>query len=334
LLGALEPEFIARPGKKTIMSKKKTFIGIDVSKEFLEVAVHQRETRFAVANKETEFPKLLTELISLRPKRIVLEATGGLEIPVVSILFAAGLPVVVVNPRQIRDFARSTGQLAKTDRLDATVLAHFAAAIQPELRHVKNEAELELDALVTRRRQLVEMLAAEKTRLSSTATAPMRAEVRVHIEWLEQRLEDIDEQLRKRITESAVWRVKDDLLQSVPGIGPVTALALVADVPELGQLNRHQVAKLVGVAPLNRDSGKLRGTRHIFGGRQAVRNTLYMAIQSAVRHNPDIKEFYERLLASHKPKKVALVACMRKLLTIVNTMIKTNTKWQLAEKSA
>lgn len=315
------------------MSKKKTFIGIDISKTVLEVAVHQRKTRFAVANKESAFPELIAQLVALRPKRIVLEATGGLEIPVVSALFAAGLPVVVVNPRQIRDFAKATGQLAKTDRLDATVLAHFAAAVQPELRHVKNAAELELDALVTRRRQLVEILAAEKTRLSATVTAPMRAEVRVHIEWLEQRIADIDEQLRKRITDSSVWRVKDDLLQSVPGIGPVTALALVADVPELGQLNRHQVAKLVGVAPLNRDSGNLRGQRHIFGGRQTVRNTLYMAIQSAVRHNPVIKAFYERLRASHKPKKVALVACMRKLLTIVNVMIKTNTKWQLAQKS-
>jgi transposase len=325
---------MARPGKKTIMSKKKTFVGIDVSKAILEVAVHQGATRFAVANKESAFPQLLAELVALRPQRIVLEATGGLEIPVVSALFAAGLPAVVVNPRQIRDFAKATGQLAKTDRLDAAVLAHFAAAIQPELRHIKNTAELELDALVTRRRQLVEMLAAEKTRLSSTATAPMRAEVRVHIEWLEQRLRDIDEQLRTRITDSSVWRVKDDLLQSVPGIGPVTALTLVADVPELGQLDRQQLAKLVGVAPLNCDSGNIRGQRHIFGGRQAVRNILYMAVQSAVRHNPVIKKFYERLLANHKPKKVALVACMRKLLTIVNVMIKTNTKWQLAQKSS
>jgi len=307
------------------MSKKKTFIGIDISKATLEVAVHQRDTRFAVANKESAFPELLAQLIVLRPKLIVLEATGGLELPVLSTLFGAGLPAVVVNPRQVRDFAKATGQLAKTDRLDATVLAHFAAAIQPQLRRVKNAAEQELDALVTRRRQLVEILAAEKTRLSSTATASMRTEVRVHIEWLEQRLADLDAQLRQRLSDSSAWRLKDDLLQSVPGIGPVTALTLVADVPELGQLNRHQVAKLVGVAPLNRDSGNLRGQRHIFGGRQAVRNILYMAIQSAVRHNPVIKAFYERLLASHKPKKVALVACMRKLLTIVNIMIKTNT---------
>jgi transposase len=315
------------------MAKKKTFIGIDVSKTVLEVAVHQHATGFRVANKASALPELIAELVALRPKRIVLEATGGLEIPVVSALFAAGLPVVVVNPRQIRDFAKATGQLAKTDRLDATVLAHFAAAVQPALRPIKNAAELELDALVTRRRQLVEMLAAEKTRLSSTATAPMRAEVRVHIEWLEQRIAEIDKQLRKRITDSSAWRIKDDLLQSVPGIGPVTALTLVADVPELGQLNRHQVAKLVGVAPLNCDSGNLRGQRHIFGGRQAVRNTLYMAIQSAVRHNPVIKECYARLLAHQKPKKVALVACMRKLLTIVNVMLKTNTKWQLAQQS-
>ena len=316
------------------MSKKKSFIGIDVSQAVLEVAVYQHDTHFQVRNEESKFPELLAELVSLRPKLIVLEASGGLEIPVVSALYAAGQPVVVVNPRQIRDFAKATGQLAKTDRLDAKVLAHFAATIKPELRRVKSAAELELDALVTRRRQLVEMLAAEKTRLSSTATTAMRKEVREHIEWLEKRLAELDEQVRERITDSPVWRVKDDLLRGVPGIGPVTALALVADVPELGQLNRQQIAKLIGVAPLNRDSGKLRGQRHIFGGRKAVRNTLYMATQSAVRHNPVLKDFYQRLLASHKPKKVALVACMRKLLTIVNAMIKTNTKWRLAELSA
>jgi len=214
------------------------------------------------------------------------------------------------------------------------VLAHYAAAIQPALRPIKNAAQLELDALAARRRQLVEMLAAEKTRLSTTATAPMRQEVQKHIEWLQERLDNLDTQLRERIKDSPIWRVKDDLLQSVPGIGPVTALSLVANVPELGKLNRHQVAKLVGVAPLNRDSGTLRGTRHIYGGRSNVRNALYMATVTAVRCNPIIKEFYQRLIKSNKPCKVALVACMRKLLTIVNVMIKTETRWTVIQQNA
>lgn len=253
------------------MSKKKNSIGIDVSKALLEVAAHNSDYRFRCPNKESAFAELIAELVVLRPKLIVLEATGGLEIPVTAALYAAGLPVVVVNPRQVRDFAKALGQLAKTDKLDATVLAHFAAAIRPALRPVKNAAALELDALAARRRQLVEMLAAEKTRLSTTATAPMRQEVRKHIEWLQERLENIDSQLRDRIKDSPVWRETDDLLQSVPGIGLVTALSLVANLPELGKLNRHEVAKLVGIAPLNRDSGSLRGKRHIYGGRSHVR---------------------------------------------------------------
>ncbi|MBA2704628.1 MAG: IS110 family transposase, partial [Blastocatellia bacterium] len=288
------------------MSKKKSFIGIDVSKAELEVAAHGSDYRFCCPNKASAFGELLAELVLLQPKLIVLEATGGLEIPVVAALYAAGLPVVVVNPRQVRDFAKALGQLAKTDKLDAAVLAHFAAAIQPALRPIKNADALELDALAARRRQLVEMLAAEKTRLSTTATAPMRQEVQKHIEWLQERLEHLDTQLRERIKESPVWREKDDLLQSVPGIGPVTALSLIANLPELGQLNRHQVAKLVGVAPLNRDSGSLRGTRHIYGGRSSVRTALYMATVTASRWNPVIKDFYQQLIKRHKPKKVAL----------------------------
>lgn len=330
-----EPEFFCKAGKeKQPMSKKKNFIGIDVSKALLEVAAHNSDYRFRCPNKESAFAELIAELVVLRPKLIVLEATGGLEIPVTAALYAAGLPVVVVNPRQVRDFAKALGQLAKTDKLDATVLAHFAAAIRPALRPVKNAAALELDALAARRRQLVEMLAAEKTRLSTTATAPMRQEVRKHIEWLQERLENIDSQLRDRIKDSPVWRETDDLLQSVPGIGPVTALSLVANLPELGELNRHEVAKLVGIAPLNRDSGTLRGKRHIYGGRSHVRTALYMATVTAVRCNPVIKEFYQQLIKRHKPAKVALVACMRKLLTIVNVMIKTQTRWRVAQKSA
>lgn len=316
------------------MSVKKRFIGIDVCKRLLEVAAHGSDYHFRCPNQESAFAELIAELVLLKPKRIVLEATGGLEIPVAAALYAVGLPVVVVNPRQVRDFAKALGQLAKTDKLDAAVLAHFAAAIQPPLRPVKNAAELELDALVTRRRQLVEMLAAEKTRLSTTATSVVRAEVQTHIDWLKERLATIDTQLRAQIKNSPIWHVKDDLLQSVPGIGPVVALSLVANLPELGKLNRQQVAKLVGIAPLNRDSGSLRGTRHIYGGRSSVRTALYMATVTAVRCNPVIKEFYQRLLARHKPFKVAIVACMRKLLSIVNVMIKTQTPWKLAQKSA
>lgn len=316
------------------MSAKKRFIGIDVSKQLLEVAAHGSDYHFRCSNKETAFAELIAELVLLKPRRIVLEATGGLEIPVAAALYAVGLPVVVVNPRQVRDFAKAVGQLAKTDKLDAAVLAHFAAAIQPALRPVKNAAALELDALVTRRCQLVQMLAAEKTRFSTTATSSVRAEVQTHIDWLKERLAAIDKQLRAQIKDSSAWRVKDDLLQTVPGIGPVTALSLVANLPELGELNRHQVAKLVGVAPLNRDSGSLRGTRHIYGGRSSVRTALYMATLTATRCNPVIKKFYQQLLARHKPFKVAIVACMRKLLSIVNVMIKTQTPWKLEQKSA
>lgn len=316
------------------MSAKKRFIGIDVSKQLLEVAAHGSDYHFRCPNKETAFAELIAELVLLKPRRIVLEATGGLEIPVAAAFYAVGLPVVVVNPRQVRDFAKAVGQLAKTDKLDAAVLAHFAAAIQPALRPVKNAAALELDALVTRRSQLVQMLAAEKTRLSTTATPLVRQEVQTHIDWLKERLAAIDKQLRAQIKDSSIWRVKDDLLQTVPGIGPVTALSLVANLPELGQLNRQQVAKLVGIAPLNRDSGSLRGTRHIYGGRSSVRTALYMATLTATRCNPVIKEFYQRLMARHKPFKVAIVACMRKLLSIINVMIKTKTPWKLAQKSA
>jgi transposase len=316
------------------MSASQTFIGIDVSKRTLEVAVHESDYRFRCANQESDFGKLITELVALHPERIVLEATGGLEIPVTAALHAAGLPVVVVNPRQVRNFAKAVGHLAKTDRLDAVVLAHFAAAIKPPLRPVKSPADLELDALLARRCQLVEMLVAEKNRRGAAPTSTVRQEVAEHIEWLEQRLAAIDSQLKAQLQSSAVWRVKDDLLQSAPGIGPVTALSLLADLPELGTLNRQQVAKLVGVAPLNRDSGEQRGTRHIYGGRARVRSALYMATLTATRFNPVIKQFYERLLARHKPFKVAITACMRKLLTILNVMLKTQTSWRIALQSS
>lgn len=316
------------------MSDSQNFIGIDVSKRTLEVAMHESDYRYRCPNQESHFGQLISELLALQPALIVLEATGGLEIPVTTALHAAGLPVVVVNPRQVRDFAKALGHLAKTDRLDARVLAHFAAAIKPPLRPVKSTADLELDALLARRCQLVEMLTAEKNRRAAAPTATVRREVDAHIEWLQQRLDSIDSQLKLQIQSSAVWRVKDDLLQSAPGIGPVVSLSLLAELPELGTLNRQQAAKLVGVAPLNCDSGEYRGTRHIYGGRARVRSALYMAALTATRCNPVIKQFYERLIAKHKPFKVAIVACMRKLLTILNMMLKTQTPWRLVHQSA
>jgi transposase len=312
------------------MSKKKStsFIGIDVSKRLLEVAAHQSDYQLRCANKASAFGELIVELIALRPARIVLEATGGLEIPVVAALHAAGLPVVVSNARQVRDFAKALGQLAKTDRLDARVLAHFAAAIKPPLRPIKSKDELELDALAGRRGQLIEMLTAEKNRRGSAATETVRKEIKEHIDWLEDRIAELDEQLQTLLKSSKLWRVKDEVLQSVPGIGPVVSFSMIADLPELGTLNRQQISKLVGVAPLNRDSGQQRGTRHIYGGRARVRSMLYMAALTATRCNPVIKEFYERLLANKKLFKVAITAWMRKLLAIINVMVRDCTRWK------
>jgi transposase len=312
------------------MSKKKSkaFIGIDVSKKLLEVAAHESDYQFRCANKAKAFGELIVELIDLRPALIVLEATGGLEKPVVAALHAAGLPVVVINPRQVRDFAKATGQLAKTDRLDARVLAHFAAAIKPPQRPIKSSEELELEALVGRRGQLIEMLTAEKNRRGAAATETVRDKVKEHIDWLEESIAELDQQLKAQLQDSALWQGKDDILQSVPGIGPVVSFSLIADLPELGTLNRQKISKLVGVAPLNNDSGEQRGTRHIFGGRTRVRSMLYMAALSATRFNPVIKEFYKRLLANKKLFKVAITACMRKLLAIINVMVRDNTLWK------
>jgi transposase len=302
-------------------------IGIDVSKQLLEVAVHKSDYHFRCPNNPQKFPALIAELIALQPVRIVLEATGGLEKPLLQALHAVALPVVLVNPRQVRDFAKALGQLAKTDRLDARVLAHFAAAVEPPLRPLKTTDDTELDALMGRRNQLTDILSAEKNRRGSAATDSARADIEAHIEWLEQRLKALDKQLKDQLQRSVVWRQKDQILQSVKGIGFVTSVALLADCPELGQLNRHQIAKLAGVAPLNRDSGKQRGARHIFAGRAQVRAKLYMATLTAIRCNPVIKAFYQRLIARNKLKKVAIVACMRKLLTIINVMVRDNKPW-------
>ena len=312
------------------MSKKQSrpFIGIDVAKQQLEVAVHERDYQFRCPNKMNSFGQLCAELIALRPALIVLEATGGLEIPVVNALHAAGLPVRVVNPRQVRAFAKALGQLAKTDRLDARVLAHFAAAIKPPLRPIKSKDEQELDALMGRRGQLVEMLTDEKNRRASAASDTVRDKIKEHIDWLEDCIAELDQQLKALLQTSACWQAKDKILQSVPGIGPVTSFALIADLPELGQLDRQKISKLAGVAPLNRDSGQQRGTRHIYGGRAQLRRVLYMAALTASRHNPVLKEFYQRLRSNQKSFKVAITACMRKLLAIINVMMRDSTTWK------
>jgi len=313
--------------------KSKSFVGIDVCKQQLEGAVHESDYHFRCPNKASAFGELIAELIVLRPALIVLEATGGLEIPVVSALHAAGLPVVVVNPRQVRDFAKALGQLAKTDRLDARVLAHFAAAIKPPLRPIKSKDERELEVLTSRRGQLIEMLTDEKNRRGSAASDTVRDKIKEHIDWLEEGIAELDKQLKALLQRSARWQAKDEILQSVPGIGPVVSFTMIADLPELGELNRQKISKLVGVAPLNRDSGQQRGTRHIYGGRARLRSVLYMAALTASRHNAVIKEFYERLRANQKPFKVAITACMRKLLAIINIMVRDSTPWKFRDET-
>jgi transposase len=308
------------------MTQPPIFVGIDVSKARLDVA--QRPTgRFTVPNTEAGFTQRLAHLAAEPPTLIVLEATGGVELPLTGALAAAGLPVVVVNPRQIRDFAKATGQLAKTDALDAQVLAHVADVVRPEPRPLPDAQTQELAALVARRRQLIEMLTAEKNRVAS-ARVVVRKQLRAHIAWLERALDQANTALAEAIRQSPVWRKKDELLRSVPGIGPVLATTLLANLPELGTLTHKQIAALVGVAPLNRDSGTLRGRRTVWGGRAQVRAVLYMAAIVATRFNPVMRVFYQRLCAAGKAKKVALVACMRKLLTIVNAMLTQRTPWR------
>lgn len=303
------------------------FVGIDVSKRQLDVALRPSQACWTVTNDEAGVESLRERLVAESPQSIVLEASGGYETLVSTILAAAGLPLAVVNPRQVRDFARSTGRLAKTDRIDAQVLAAFAEALRPAVRALKDDATRELDALVTRRQQLVGMLAAEKNRLAGAAK-PLRPDIKAHITWLERRLHNLDNELKQRVKTSAVWRVTDNLVQSVPGVGRVSAFTLLASLPELGTLSRRKISALVGVAPFNRDSGTLRGRRTVWGGRGNVRTTLYMATVSATRCNPVIRAFYQRLIAAGKPPKLALTACMRKLLVILNAIVRDQTPWR------
>lgn len=308
-------------------SSPSCFVGIDVAKDDLEIALRPTEDAWTVAHDPARLEALTRRLARLDPRLIVLEATGGYEAPVAAALSTAGLPVAVVNPRQVRDFARATGQLAKTDRIDAHTLVLFAERVRPEPRPLPDPVGEELRALVARRRQLLEMLGAEQNRLRHPSPSSVQKGLEQHVRWLKRQLEDVDDDLERVVRNSPLWRGKDDLLQSVPGIGPVTSRTLLAELPELGRLNRREIAALVGVAPLNRDSGTFRGRRFVWGGRATVRRTLYMAALVATQHNPVIRAFYERLLDRGKPHKVALTACMRKLVVILNAMAKSNQPW-------
>ena len=313
------------------------YVGIAVAKAELVLDTRPAPAPWAAANDATGIRDAVARLTALAPALIVLEATGGYELALVAALAAAGLPVVVANPRQVRDFARATGQLAKTDRIDAGVLALFAERVRPEVRPLADEALHVMDALLTRRRQLLEMLQAERNRLGQALGAharPVRQSLKQHVTYLERELRVTDAELERRVRESPAWRAHEDLLRSVPGVGRVTARTLIGELPELGRLTRKQIAKLVGVAPMARDAGTLRGRRTVGAGRAGVRAVLYMAALVATKRNAVIRAFYQRLLAAGKPKKLALVACMRKLLTILNAMAKHQTRWEAAEPLA
>jgi transposase len=303
-------------------------VGIDVSKDRLDVADSRGETS-SCANDETGIEPLITRLHALLPERIVVEATGGYEAALVGALAGAGLPVIVVNPRQVRDFAKASGRLAKTDRIDAPVLVSFAVALSPEVRPLKDAQTQALQALLTRRVQLVGMRTAERQRLA-VAPAAVHPSLKAHIAWLNKQLQGLDRDLNGLLRQSPLWREREDLLSPVKGVGKQTILSLCAALPELGQLDRRKLAALVGVAPFNWDSGQLKGRRCCWGGRAELRAVLYMATVSAAAHNPVIRSFYQRLLRAGKPKKVALTACMRKLLTILNAMVRDHPAWNPA----
>ena len=303
-------------------------VGIDVSKALFVVAVTPSGERWTSETTPMAIDALVTRLQGLTPTVIVIEATGGYERALVAACAAAGLPVAIVNPRQVRAFAQALGHTAKTDAIDADVLAAFGARVQPPPRPLADAATQALAALVMRRRQLIEMLAMERQRLEQAPpTGRIARDLRNHIRWLERRVGDVDDEIGTTIQASPIWRVHEDLLRSVPGIGPITAWTLLAELPELGTLDRRAIAALVGVAPFNCDSGQHRGQRHIWGGRASVRATVYMAALSATRHNPPLAAFYRRLRAAGKPAKVALVATMRKLITILNAIVKHHTRW-------
>jgi transposase len=309
-----------------LMTKEAVYVGVDVAKDTLDVANSGSQVTHQFHNNHEGIIQAVQHIISLHPSGIILEATGNLEIPLAAALQAECLPVVIINPRQVRDLARATGALAKTDAIDARILALFGLRIEPKVRPLPDKQSREMSSLLARRRQLMEMFIAESNRLSR-ADDDVQPNIKDHIKWLEEALSDIDNDLDRRIRSSPSWCEKDNLLKSVPGVGKVISTTLIIELPELGQLNRRKIAALVGVAPLNRDSGTLRGKRTVWGGRARLRSTLYMAALVGARRNPVIAAFYERLLKKGKAKKVALVACMRKMLTILNAMIRSKTTW-------
>ena len=309
---------------ETIVEK---FVGIDVSKSTLDVCIEPAVQTLHVTYDEAGIKQIVVRLKEVNPTLIVMEATGGLEVRIASELAGKGLPVAIINPRQARDFAKATGQLAKTDKVDAAMLAAFAQAIRPQARPLKDADTRALDDMVSRRRQLIDMRVQETLRLGTAASKPLGKSLNKHIVWLDKRIAEIDTDLTSRLRKSDVWRTKDDLLRGIPGVGAVTTLTMLAKCPELGKLNRREIAALIGIAPLANDSGKHRGKRFIWGGRADVRAVLYMATVSAISHNEAIKAFADRLKKAGKPPKVVIVACMRKLLTMMNSMLKNNTPW-------
>jgi transposase len=314
--------------------KIEVFVGIDVSKARLDVAVLPNDETWSTTNDDEGIASLVVKLQERAPSLVLLEATGGLERRVLARLAGAGLPAMAINPRNVRDFAKSLGKLAKTDRIDAIVLARFAQAVRPALRPIADEQTQDLQAQLTRRRQIVEMMVAERNRLLATDTNKVRKMIKAHIEYLKKELSINDYDLDQTIKQTPVWLEKVDLLESTPGVGRVTASTLIALLPELGTLGRKQIASLVGVAPFNRDSGAMKGRRAIWGGRAAVRSVLYMAALTAKKWNPTIRALYDRLKAAGKPTKVALVACTRKLLTILNAILRDGSPWRDQELSA
>ena len=305
------------------------YVGIDVSKASLDVHVLPSGEHWTCGTDDASLDDLASRLNGLSPSKVVMEATGGFERPIAGLLLASGLEVAVVNPRHVRDFAKSIGRLAKTERLDAQLIALFAERVQPKARPLPDEEHQQLEALLGRRRQIVQMTTAEKNR-QKRATLTVRARIELHLDWLKRELKALDDDLSGMIRQNSVWRPKDDVMRSTPGVGRVFSMTALSLLPELGKVNDKEIAALVGVAPFNADSGTTRGRRIVWGGRLKVRQVLYMATLAAIRHNPVIRDFYRRLTDAGKPKKLAIVACMRKLLTILNAMMKSNTHWNPA----
>lgn len=306
------------------MDTRGVVVGIDVSKDWLDVAMGRESLRFG--NEAEGIAELTTRVRAAAAQLVVMEATGGYETQAATAIAGAGLRLAVVNPRQVRDFAKATGRLAKNDRIDAQVIAAFGVAVEPQIVSLPDEQMRELQGLVSRRSQLVGMRVQESNRLAMTPGV-LRKQLKAHIAWLDKAIAELNTDLTARLRTSPAWREKDELYRSMKGVGPITSGTLMAALPELGSLDRRSIAALVGVAPFNRDSGTLRGRRVIWGGRAPVRHVLYMAATTAIRSNPAIKEFYERLTARGKPHKVAIIACMRKMLTILNAMARNNTPW-------